>query len=136
MAKRYKFSKGTTITNTDDAYSIDLISVKLPDVASEEIEDTVITDSVMKTIASGFKNAGEVVLEVPWEPDNQVTVGDDDQTWTITLPLYSGDSTPNTITGTGHVTAKTQPALGTDANRLTQQITVKCNSEWAFNETN
>ena len=135
MAKRYKFGKDTAFASAG-GYTIDLISAKLPEVSTEEIEDTVISDDVMKTVDSGYRQVGDMVFTVPWEPDNQPTIGGDDEVYTITLPKHGSDLLANALTVTGHVTSVSNPTLETGTGRQTQDVTLKANSLLVFVENN
>ena len=123
----YKAPLGTTFTNAE-GYNGALVSIKLNDQATVEVEDSTLSDVVNKTKDTGFREAGEWNVQVAYDPANQPTLGGDDQVWTSTLPVRSGQTVAQSENITGHVTSISAPTLERGGTRLVQDFVIKANS--------
>ncbi len=120
----------TAIVFGTSGFAANIISVDGPSVSRESIDTTHLgTDKAMTFMPASLADAGELSLEVEFDPDIVPPIADNGsandaaETIIITWPLPSGKTTAATWAFTGFVTAYSGGA--SNGERMTGSMTIK-----------
>lgn len=122
---------GTTVVFGTSAFSAELVGYTLSGQARVSIDTTHLGTAAPganaihnKTfIPSDVSDAGEVTMDIHFNPENLPPINSASETITITFPLYSGDTTATIYTTSGFVTGFDM--TGALEDKMTASMTVK-----------
>lgn len=130
----YKTLAGITLTAPGrPSLVMSLISLKLPEFASQEIKDTDLSSTAEKSFAGAVKDYGEVSGVARYKPAMAIPLGQDDEVFRITYPLVGSQTVAGTLDFIGHFTKAGSPEATTDG-RAEAPFTIKVNSKPIFTE--
>lgn len=124
----YRCLNGTAMTApARPTLSIPLITLDLPETQTNEVDSSVIGSTVKTSVACPMVTVGEITAEIEFDPTVTYPIGQTDESWKITLPLQTGQSTAFYKTFTGHIMSVTEPKATADG-RATRTLKLKINS--------
>ena len=128
MGIEYKNLNGITLVlPARPSFVCTLVGLNLPEISSEEIDDTDLSSTIKRSFAGKVIDAGELGLTIRYVPSLIIPLAQPDELFRILFPLAPGQTVNGKYEFFAHFTKQSLPKAG-NSDRSTMDLSAQVNT--------
>jgi hypothetical protein len=125
-------SASIAFAGANSSWAPEITDIDLPALVAEEIDTSHLGTTTSRTkMAGALTNVEDCALTITSDPASMPSVGDANETITITFPLLSGETTAATLAFSGFIKNYTPGTLSSNA-KMEGSVTISISGDWTY----